>query len=126
MQEIVDEVAEEVDGAILDEAGAAELIGNELHQEHDQRVDLLELFPSNMAAQFLEELGNYIPDIQPFIALPRNQVHVHLHDSTDFVQAISIQGLGGQLCEQRGYFEYAFTVSWLFGGMVEGGRGKER
>lgn len=56
MQEIVDEVAEEVNGTIFDEVGVAELVGNELHQEHDQCIHLFELFPSNMAAEFLEEL----------------------------------------------------------------------
>lgn len=56
MQEIVNEVAEEVDRTIFDEVGVAELIGNELHQEHDQSIDLFELFPRNTAAEFLEEL----------------------------------------------------------------------
>ena len=100
MQEVVDEVAEEVDGAVFYEVGVAELIGNELHQQHDQRIELLELFPGDMAAQFLEELGDYITDVQSFLPFPRYEVHVHLDDRTDLVQTVSVQGLGGQLCEE--------------------------
>ena len=79
-----------------------------------------------MAAQFLEELGDYITDVQSFLPFPRYQVHVHLDDRTDLVQTISVQGLGGQLCEERGYFEDALAVSWLFRWVVEGGRREER
>ena len=79
-----------------------------------------------MAAQFLEELGDYITDVQSFLPFPRYEVHVHLDDRTDLVQTVSVQGLGGQLCEERGYFEDALAVSWLFRGVVEGGRREER